>query len=485
MKLKLLINKKIFIFIALLIIILIGFSLRLKTGIEQNFWLDEVRIFQTSQLPLKKLIFMNHWDQAHPQLFYIFIHFWSKINTTVTFLRIPSIISFFPAIILIFLIGKTLKNHISGLTSAFIFSIHPFFVNLGFQQKMYGFEIALMLASLYSNIQIIKTKKTKWIILSIISNILAFFTDYSFIWYFIALIVSIVLLSAFTKNAKKRLFPILKATIITIAVISIQIPIFLNGLSQALYLEKYLGKIHLFRLQLAVNNFSGLYTLSIKNNTKYFLLILCAILLIKTILNSKFLYKKVLSLIIINSFLLSLSLSFLISQFAPIFVPRNMFCAAFIFIFGIPLLIQVTKNKIFSSVIFLMLSIIYFQTLISSSLQKMHFRGQTPWKTITAFINQYQNNKTIIFIGQPSYKIAPLLEYYFPGYNNNESINDYNYFYNKNLETAISRKYEKINNEIFIIYNYFLEEKISNNSSLLKKRLNCYSNNCHYIQISL
>jgi len=481
-------NKKQLNFIIFLTIIVLGFYLRFQTAIEKSFVLDETSIFKTSQLSLKKLILMEHWDKIHPQLFYIFIHFWSKINTTAIFLRIPTIISFIPAAILVFLIGKNLKNHISGLISAFIFSIHPFFVNLGFQQKMYGFEIVFMLTSLYSNIQIIKTKKTKkWIALAIISNILAFFTDYSFIWYFIALTTSTLTLLFFTTIDKKKLLTILKTILITTLIISVQAPIFFNALPENLLSASYLGNINFSNVQATVELFIGAYTLSAKENIlnnyyKYFLLCLSIFLLIKKLLTSKHLYKKMASLIIINSFFISLSLSFIISQISPIFIPHNIFCAAFILIFGIPLLIfSSSKNRIILSIIFILITTSYFKSLINSSLQSKQFSGRVPWKTITMFINKYQNKKTIIFLGKHSYKVSPLRKYYFQGYDNDPIIKNYDYFYAKNIYDLLNKKIIQSNQTIIIIDKSLYVSKLS--QKRIKNKLGCTVNSCHYIRI--
>ncbi len=143
----------------LTVILTFGFFLRYRAALLQDIWIDEATIFDVSRLPVLTLLRRDHWDTAHPQLYYLFLHFWMKLGTTPLFLRFPTLITSMTAGVVIYRIGKLVRNSRFGLLSVYLYSIHPFFVNLGFQQKMYGFVIFFTLLSFYSLLQMFKNEK--------------------------------------------------------------------------------------------------------------------------------------------------------------------------------------------------------------------------------------------------------------------------------------------------------------------------------------
>jgi len=393
----------------------IGLFLRLKLAITQEIWLDEINILQlTHDNSLKQLIFMNHWDTAHPQLYYLFMHFWQNISHHLLILRLPTLLSFIPAFILIYFMASTVKNKLIGLTVSLLFAIHPMFVSLGFQAKMYGLTIVFMLATLYCFIQSLKNNRQLWPGLFVLFNTFAFYTDYSHLWFFLALITTYFWFFFTHLPQRLRLKKMLTPILLSFSLMLIQLPIFIIKLPQALILEKYTGKPDLNYILWVINQFTGLW------NQHYYITLTIAILILAgTVItlqkrnnNS---VKRFFILFIICSFLLTLAFSFFISQKFPIFVHRNMLVASYIFIF-FPILIPDNSLtiKLLASVFIIIIASYY----LFIDLNVDNFVGNTHFVALKNQLLQIKGEKNILFFTQPnySYEINPLTSYYLPDY---------------------------------------------------------------------
>ena len=136
-------------FCIFILILILGIFYRVKPLFVRGMWVDEVCVFYLSQLPLKKIILMDHWDQAHPQFVYMLMHFWQKISTNLVFLRLPSLMFGIASIVLVYLITKSFRNISFALLSTALFSIATWFIGFSFQFKTYSLVIFLILSSIY------------------------------------------------------------------------------------------------------------------------------------------------------------------------------------------------------------------------------------------------------------------------------------------------------------------------------------------------
>lgn len=404
---------------SLLTVVIIGFWLRLRAAELQNFGLDEALIFMTAKLPFKHLFFADHYDKARPQFFYLFLHHWQKIDTSPLFLRLPTVGSSIPSIILVFLIGSLVKNPTAGILAAFIFACHPLYVDLGFQQKSYGFETFFLLGAVYSLLKLLKTRKNSWKFLAIFFNSLAFYTDYSSVWYFLSLLFSsLVGLFLWGKKFNKKFKIIFNTLIISSFFMAFQMPIFLKGLSSSLEVQSYVGRVDFESIKTALVIFSGL---AYKNRLNYFLLLICLANVCLFYQRSKKDLSRFFALLIFNCFFLTLFLSYTISQVSPIFVPRNMLVAGFFFIFGIAFLSDlIIKNK----PLFLIFFSFYFLGLGKTSFERYRFKGGYDWPRIRGWISKIKEEKILIYIGFYPHIMYPL-HYYLLGYGHHTPVRDY------------------------------------------------------------
>lgn len=408
------------------LLVVIGVLLRINASIKQSFWMDETTILSVSRNnSVMRLILMHHWDRSHPQLYYLFIHFWQQINSNSLFLRFPSVVVYIPTAITIFLIGRSLHNSITGMLSLLLFSVNPFFVNLGFQQKMYSFVMMFMMLSLYVGIKIIsdydKYRNDNLIKYAfIVISTLGFFTDYSFIWFWAAFCLTVLIMMCEIAY-RSQVYILFKLIIIASLIMSVQIPVFISGLRKAIKLEQYLGTPDVFTLQNAVESFIGLF-----HHTEFCVLLTFGVSIvgvINIIYSGKDINKKFINIFVILGFFFTLVTSFIISQYILIFLPRNMLVASWIFVFILPVMVtNIPKRFIQHFLIIVLLLLCGY--MARSSVQLLEgFEGNEPWKKIYLTAKEIQGFVTLVYIGNYNYKIAPLEQYYFSGHYDHTTVN--------------------------------------------------------------
>lgn len=173
------INK--YLFITLIIIAIFSFILSITTGLNNDEFFS-IGLVQHSYLSLIKIDALD----VHPPLYYIILKlflnittFWtSSIFIKIIFARFLSLISFF---ITVFTLLKTLKilriscNHTIQLILYFLYpSIATYSVTI----RMYQMSIMLLAIEVYSLLKFHKDNQNKYLIASLITIILAFYTNY-------------------------------------------------------------------------------------------------------------------------------------------------------------------------------------------------------------------------------------------------------------------------------------------------------------------
>ncbi len=197
-----------------------------------SFWLDEGHGFWIARdYSFNQLLSFQQWDTNHPPLFYLQTKLLQFIATYPWFLRLPSLLFSLGSGILIYLIGKKIKNKKFGLWCLFFFVTSNFATHLGYMLWMYSGVQFFSFLSLYLYLSIVipakagiyknKTYLYRFLIPSTIRcgagksgmtgkgilfflvNGLGFFYDYSFLWYFGSLVVTHLLLLRFGSRKLK------------------------------------------------------------------------------------------------------------------------------------------------------------------------------------------------------------------------------------------------------------------------------------------
>jgi len=233
-------NKKQIIILFLLLIV--GVVLRVINGYKTQIWLDESFIFFTSRTnAFINLLFENHWDTCHPPLYFVFFHYWQRININPFFLRLPSIIISAGTLYLIPILAKLIYpgSFVFVLTTLFFFSFSHSQISLQMVARPYPFAIFFMVISMIFFLSLVKQKSRKrdYLIFSI-ANFFMFFFDYSSIWLmgtYCLFGLVYFLLKRKEKEEKKR---IIYMVILFIYPVVLWLPVFLLRLPQCMSLEE-------------------------------------------------------------------------------------------------------------------------------------------------------------------------------------------------------------------------------------------------------
>jgi mannosyltransferase len=129
----------------IILILLLGISLRIFNLGKFDFWFDEaVNILQA-----KNIERINFLRNNNPPLFTIFLHFWSKCFDSEYGLRLISVIFGSISVFIVYVLGKMLYTKKVGLISAFILAISPFHIYYSQEVRMYSMVVLLNLVSVY------------------------------------------------------------------------------------------------------------------------------------------------------------------------------------------------------------------------------------------------------------------------------------------------------------------------------------------------
>lgn len=158
--------------ILLLLILLLGFSIRVYELDQHNYYNDEDLSITRASDSIPNIL---KGYMPFP-LHYIFIHIAYYFGNDPFILRFPSVIFGVLGIFLIYKIGSDFFDKNTGLISAFLLAISPASVYYSQMARYYSFFMFFSLLTLYFLYKLIKDPKGVWIVGFIVSTLLNFFT---------------------------------------------------------------------------------------------------------------------------------------------------------------------------------------------------------------------------------------------------------------------------------------------------------------------
>lgn len=175
-----------------MLIFILAFFLRLYHLGYHDLWYDEAMSVKYARFP---------WDNWNAPLYWILLHFWTKISGISEFsLRFPSLIFSFLSVILAYILGKTLFNKKVATWAGILMALSPF--QLWYAQEARAQSMMLFLG-LLSNLFLLKslqTKKTIFRIWFVIISLIGIYTDY----FYILLIIAQCLYLVFSERTKLK-----------------------------------------------------------------------------------------------------------------------------------------------------------------------------------------------------------------------------------------------------------------------------------------
>lgn len=143
----------------LLIVILLGFGLRVYRLDAHSLWWDEMATAVQANMTLAQLIESLLVDRVHTPLYFLVMHIWGSIGSSTFILRYLSVITGVLSVPLIYVTGKRLNGYHVGLTAAFLLAIAPFHIWFSQEARMYSLLALNALAANYFLLRLLHREK--------------------------------------------------------------------------------------------------------------------------------------------------------------------------------------------------------------------------------------------------------------------------------------------------------------------------------------
>ena len=152
----------------LLLIILLGFALRVYRLDAQSLWWDEMYTAMQVNMTLPQLIDSLLADRVHTPVYFLMMLVWGKIGDSAFILRYFSVVAGVLAVPLIYITGKQLNGRSVGLLAAFLLAIAPFLIWFSQEARMYSLLALSALAANYFLLRLLQREKLLyWIAYSV------------------------------------------------------------------------------------------------------------------------------------------------------------------------------------------------------------------------------------------------------------------------------------------------------------------------------
>ena len=158
------------------VILVLAFVFRL-INLNQSLWLDEATQVLLSREPLGNIIF-NHAADFHPPLSYILMHYWLFFNDSEIWLRLLSVIFAISTIWIVYKFSSEVFNRKTGLLSALLLSIAPYYIYYSQEIRMYSEATFFATLSIYSFYKLTKENKITTSLIYILSSVALIYTHY-------------------------------------------------------------------------------------------------------------------------------------------------------------------------------------------------------------------------------------------------------------------------------------------------------------------
>ncbi|MCK5921411.1 MAG: glycosyltransferase family 39 protein, partial [Methylococcales bacterium] len=125
----------------LILILLIGMTLRFSFLGSKSLWFDEAFTAVYSLNPIPTLLLRGgERPETHPPLYYIGIHYWIQAaGDSETALRLPSALASTVSLVLLYLLGRRLFNPKIGLMAMALLAVAPIDIWYAQEARMYAF----------------------------------------------------------------------------------------------------------------------------------------------------------------------------------------------------------------------------------------------------------------------------------------------------------------------------------------------------------
>jgi len=165
--------------LTLIVILLLGFVLRLYDLGKESLWYDEAKgIEELNQPSLSSMLKEKIEYHITPPFYQTFFYFWMKLGKSEFWARLPSALFGILSIYFIFALTSYIYNKKVGLIAAFILAISRINIYYSQEARVYSFFVFVAIISYYLFLLAIDNKQRKYYTFYLISLIVLLYTHY-------------------------------------------------------------------------------------------------------------------------------------------------------------------------------------------------------------------------------------------------------------------------------------------------------------------
>lgn len=176
-----------------LAVLLVGAALRLANLGAWSFWVDEVASLNISAASAADIF--RHAQEFHPPLYYLLLHGWQGLAAGEAWQRLPSALAGVLAMGLIWRIGASWGDEAMGVLALGLLAVSPLHIWYSREARMYALACLFALAAAFCAARLLRGRDSRYAIGLAAATLLAIFTAYSALLFWVALLAIFPLLA--------------------------------------------------------------------------------------------------------------------------------------------------------------------------------------------------------------------------------------------------------------------------------------------------
>lgn len=130
-------------------ITLVAGAIRIYGMTSKSIWYDEAFVITLAQMAIPDMVRGLIELDPHPPLYYLLMHFWTRLGTDPLLVRLPSVVFSTLSVPLLYVTGRRLAGRTVGLAAAVLLTFSSFHVEWAQEARMYTLLGLLCLGSTY------------------------------------------------------------------------------------------------------------------------------------------------------------------------------------------------------------------------------------------------------------------------------------------------------------------------------------------------
>ncbi len=158
-----------------------------------NIWVDEAYTLNTTFNNFAGVIKQSYGFEGQPPVYFILLSFWRKINSSIFFARLFSLVFVALATYFFYLLARLISGNNKSRWLVVLFLLNPFTVSAGMEIRLYAFLLFLSVAAIYFFFSFYNSNKIKYLYLLIGTSLIGIYTQYFFVFLIAGFAVSLLL----------------------------------------------------------------------------------------------------------------------------------------------------------------------------------------------------------------------------------------------------------------------------------------------------